>query len=832
VSSRPLAVWKFGGASLADAAGLRRAAALVADHDGRLVIVASALAGVTDLLLEGARRSAAGDAEAGEAAAGALLKRHRAVLDALRLPGPARRRLLESMESSAREYGDVCRAVAALGELSARASDLLVSRGERLSSALLAAVLPRARRARLVDPLPIVATDGRHGAASPDLDATRRAARRLLGPLLARGVTPVVPGFFGAAPDGSVATLGRGGTDLTATLLARSLSASEVVLWKDVTGILTADPREVPEARVIPDLHRREAAEAAYFGAKVLHPRALIPLEGTRTALRVRSFLDPAQPGTSVTARRSDLRYPVKALATIRGQAVVTVSGKGMMGVPGIAARTFAAVHAAGLSVSTIFQASSESSIGFTLPAAEAGPAVHALRRAFKEELASGLVDDVASRTDVAVIAVVGEGMAGTPGIAARVFTALARAGLNVIAVAQGSSERNISFVVRADQAAEAARRIHDAFQLAKIGGGRSQETPHTDVVLLGFGRVGRALIGATLQAEGRRDRPVRIVGLLDRSGYVFDPRGLSERRLRHLAQGKDQGLLLAKLGGVTASAGGALRHIASHAVSRPVLVDVTAEETGDLLRTAIGHGFDLVLANKKPLAGPHRDHEALLGAAESAGRRVLYEATVGAGLPILDTHRKLVESGDRVLRIEGCLSGTLGFVLSAVSAGRPFSEAVREAMSRGYTEPDPRDDLSGRDAARKGLILGRLVGYRGAPPDPENLVPPRFARLSLAEFLDRLPALDEEWARRVKREAAAGRVLRYLVVATPRSVRAYLATVPSGSPAGALSGTRNLVSFTTRRYRDEPLVVTGPGAGAEVTAAGILNDIQQLAHS
>jgi aspartokinase/homoserine dehydrogenase 1 len=704
-----------------------------------------------------------------------------------------------------------------------------VSRGERLASALLAAVVPRTR---LVDPMEIVATDGHHGGASADMDATRRAARRVLGPLLARGLTPVVPGFFGASPDGSVATLGRGGTDLTATLLARALSAAEVVLWKDVIGILTADPRDVPEARVIPDLHRREAAEAAYFGAKVLHPRALIPLEGTRTTLRVRSFLDPEQPGTSVTARRGDVRYPVKALATIRGQALVTVAGKGMMGVPGIAARTFAAVHAAGLSVSTIFQASSESSIGFTLPASEAGPAVTALRRAFKEELSAGLVDDVASRTDVAVIAVVGEGMAGTPGIAARVFTALARAGLNVIAVAQGSSERNISFVVRSDQAAEAARRVHDAFQLAKIGGGRPQEVPHTDVVLLGFGRVGRALVSASLEAEGRRDRPVRLVGLLDRSGYVFDPRGLSQRRLRMLAEGKDQGRLLAKLGGVMASAGHALRHVASHAVSRPVLVDVTAEETGDLLKAALGHGFDLVLANKKPLAGSYRDHAALLAAADRARRRILYEATVGAGLPILDTHRKLVESGDRVLRIEGCLSGTLGFVLSAVSAGRPFSEAVREALARGYTEPDPREDLSGRDAARKGLILGRLLGYRGAPPEAEDLVPAKLQHLSLQEFLERLPSLDDDWARRVEREASAGRVLRYLVVATPRSVRAYLAAVPAGSPAGALSGTRNLVSFTTRRYREEPLVVTGPGAGAEVTAAGILNDIQQLASS
>jgi len=827
VRSTPLEVWKFGGASLADAAGLARAAALIGRHQGPLVIVASALAGVTDILLGGATRAAAGDASAGAQAAAALLKRHRAVIDACRLPAAPRRRLLGALDASVREYRDVCRAVAALGELSARASDLLVARGERLSSALLAAVLPRGRRARLVDAMEIVVTDGRHGGAAPDLDETRRLARRVLMPLVGHGVTPVVPGFFGRSPDGSIATLGRGGTDLTATLLARSLGASEVVLWKDVTGILTADPRDVPGARVIPDLHRREAAEAAYFGAKVLHPRALIPLEGTRIALRVRSFLEPDRPGTTVTARRGDPRYPVKALATIRGQALVTVAGKGMMGVPGIAARTFAAVHAAHLSVSTIFQASSESSIGFTLSATEAAAAVAALRRAFKEELAAGLVDDVASRSDVAVIAVVGDGMAGTPGIAARVFVALAKSGLNVIAVAQGSSERNISFVVRADQAREAARRIHDAFQLDKIGGGRSQEASHTDVVLLGFGRVGRALVGATLSAKGG---DVRVVGLLDRSGYVFDPRGLSARRLRTLAEGKDQGQLLSALGGVASSADDALAFVASHAVSRPALVDVTAEETGDLLSAALGRGFDLVLANKKPLAGPYKSHAALLAAADASQRRILYEATVGAGLPILDTLRKLVESGDRVTRIEGCLSGTLGFVLSAVSAGRAFSEAVREAMERGYTEPDPRDDLSGRDAARKGLILGRLLGYRGAPPKAEDLTPARLSRLPLAAFLERLPSVDEDWRRRVERERAAGRVLRYLVVATPRSVRAYLAAVPVASPAGALSGTRNLVSFTTRRYKDEPLVVTGPGAGADVTAAGILNDLQQLA--
>jgi len=823
-----LEIWKLGGASVADAQAVRRAVGLVQRHAGDLVVVVSALKGVTDGLLEGAHRSAAGDVAAASAQAASFLRRHRAIVLDLMPPGAERRRLLAEADRAAREYREICRAVAALGHLSPRTSDVLVSRGERVAAAVVAATISAAGRpAARVDALDVVSTDGRHGGAVPDLELTRRRARKALAPLVGKGVTPIVPGFFGRAPDGTVSTLGRGGTDLTATLLGRVLGAARVVLWKDVPGILTADPGHVPDARLIPQLHYREAAEVAYFGAKVLHPRALIPLDGSRVRLHVRSFLDPEAPGTEVSARRTLNRYPVKGLAVESSQALITVAGKGMMGVPGIAARTFGAIHGEGLSVSTIFQASSENSIGFTLPEADATRAVAALRRAFESEISSGLIDGVTARTGVGVVAVVGEGMAGTPGIAARVFAALGAGGVNVVAIAQGSSERNITFIVDRAQLPEAARRIHSAFQLSKIGGGRSPEH-RTDVVLLGFGRVGRALADTLAARNGHAG--VRVVGLLDRSGYVFDPRGLSRSRLLKLARGKDRGALVANLGGVRAGADATLAHIANHAVTRPVVVDVTAEDTGDLLLKAAGQGFDLVLANKKPLAGPFEDYARLMAAVERSGRRLRFEATVGAGMPILDTHRKLVDSGDRVLRVEGCLSGTLGYVLSSVTEGKPFSQAVREAVTLGYAEPDPRDDLSGRDAARKGLILGRLLGYTGAPPLAEDLVPPALRQVPLAEFLAKLPRLDEEWRERVKREAARGQVLRYVVVATPRNVRAQLVAVPADSAVGALQGTRNLVSFTTRRYRREPLVITGPGAGPEVTAAGILNDLQHLA--
>ncbi len=828
---QPLQVWKFGGASLADAAACRAAVQLIVAHNGPLVVVASAFAGITDLLLEGARQVIAGQSDAPARVASELLARHRQIVKALIPNGPARRRLLATIDAAAHEYRELCSAVGILGHLEPRASDRLVSRGERLAAACLAAAIAASRRrAHYVDAVEIVATDAQHGGAAPDLANTTRLARKMLGSARTGRSIAVVPGFIGRAPDGGVTTLGRGGSDLTATLLGRALGAREVMLWKDVPGILTADPRLVPDARLIPHLHHREAAEVAHYGAKVLHPRALIPIAGTRIILRVRSFLNPESPGTEVSARRSSPDYPVKALAIVAAQAIITVSGKGMVGVHGVAARTFAAVDAERLSVSTIFQASSESSIGFTVPEAEADRGVRRVQRAFREELASGLIDAVTARKGIAVVAVVGDGMAGAPGIAARVFTALSAGSINVVAIAQGSSERNISFAVEEHQVREAARRVHAAFQLSKIGGGRTPDSlPHTDVVLLGFGRVGRALADQIAASTG--GSVVRVVGLLDRSGYVFAPRGLSRRRLSELAREKDAGKLLSTLGGRAASASDALTFMAGHAVSRPIIVDVTSENTSDLLGSALGHGFDIVMANKRPLAGSWESYERLWAAA-AGGRRIRYEATVGAGLPIIDTYLKLAETGDRVLKVDGAVSGTLMYITSAISAGRPFSEAVREAVELGYAEPDAREDLSGRDAARKALILARQMGYRGPAPTPDDLVPRALKSVSRDEFMRRLPAFDAGWRARVLREAARGRVLRYVVSATARSVSAKLVAVPTSSPIGALQGTRNLIAFTTRRYRKEPLVVSGPGAGPEVTAAGILNDILLLANT
>jgi aspartokinase/homoserine dehydrogenase 1 len=827
-------VHKFGGASLADSTAVRHAVEIVRRHRPEpTVVVVSAMAGTTDALLEVAQQAGTGESRTVGSLIARLRSRHAEVARSLLPGGRLRADVLLYITDLFAELEALAQGLRLLRELTPRTTDYLVSRGERVSARLVAAALEAGgARARYVDALDLIHTDAAFGQAAPDYARTDRAVQRVLGPLLAKGVVPVVPGFVGATPDGEIATLGRGGSDLTATLLARGLGAARVSLWKDVPGLLTADPRVVPDARVIPQLHAREAAELAYYGAKVLHPRALIPVAGRRIPVFVRPFADAHSPGTEVSERVGAGRNPVKALTAAGGQALLTVTGNGMLGVPGIAARTFAALHSRGISVSLISQASSEHSICFSVPEPLAEEARAALNREFSGEIAREEIDGAEVSQGMATIAVVGLGMHGTPGIAAGVFSALAAGGINVVAIAQGSSELNISVVVEARQAAEAQRRIHAAFQLSRIAGGAVIRPEHMEVILLGFGQIGR-----TLAAQiGRVRRPalsLKVAAVIDRSGLVFDPQGIGPRRLASLAADKRKGRSLASTArGKAATAEEAIAHIAGYALTRPVVVDLTADDTAAALETALTHGMDLVLANKRPIAGRRSASESLWQTARARGRRILHEATVGAGLPIIDTFHKLTESGDRVERIEGLLSGTLGYVLSEVGEGTPFSRAVRAAMRLGYTEPDPREDLSGMDVGRKALILARLLGYRGelGRAAVESLVPKWARTTPLPQFLARLPEMDAGWKRRVDAARAQGGVLRYIATVTPSKIAVGLKPVPLSSPLASIKGSDNQLVFTTARYKTNPLVIRGPGAGAEVTAAGVLNDILRLA--
>lgn len=829
----PLEVHKFGGASLADPAAVRHAVGILKNRPGPRVVVVSAMAGVTDLLLETATRARAGDLVAASRAVAALRERHHAAAKALLPQSQARNELLAFVDDQLNELDALSRGLAILKELTARTSDFVVARGERLSARVFTAALGAAGvKTRYVDAADVVRTDAHFGNASPDLDATDAALRKALKPLLSQGVTPVIPGFIGSSPTGEVTTLGRGGSDLTAALVGRAMGATRVNLWKDVPGLLTADPRIVSDARVLPQLNLREAAELAYYGARVLHPRALIPILGRKVPIFVRPFAEPDAAGTEISERETGMDVPVKALSCAQSQALITVEGSGMLGVPGVAARTFAALQRERISVSLITQASSEHSICLCVPAAAAERARACLSEAFRDEITHHEIDGVTARPGVATLAVVGLGMAGTPGVASRVFSALASREINVIAIAQGSSELNISAVVDESQARDAQRAIHAAFQLGKLGGGSAAPQDRLDVFLLGFGRIGRSLadLMTELPASGPR---VRIVGVADRSGVIFDPAGLSAHRLTTIAREKAKGHSLRHLdGGAPWNAEFAVRSAARHALSHPVLVDMTADETTDVIRGALSHGMEVVLANKKPLAGGAREAEELFALAARHGRRLRYEATVGAGLPVMDTFAKLAETGDEIVSIEGCLSGTLGYLLSELERWRKFSQALPAAMDAGFTEPDPREDLSGTDVARKALILGRLMGFKGEPASvvTESLVPEGARQLPLKQFLARLSTWDDHFAQKIRLAQQKGQVLRYLATVTPRRLRVGLQAVPADSPFAALKGTDNQIVFTTKRYREHPLVIRGPGAGPLVTAAGVLNDILALA--
>lgn len=825
-------VHKLGGASLADAPAFRRAVALLREQPKPIVVVVSAMAGVTDALLEIARQAVEGDQASVAAATAALGERHTRIARAIARPGPRRARLLKAIRESHTELEGLARGLSLVRDLTPRIRDHIVARGERLSALLLTEALRKVGvKARFVDATEIVACNDEMGIASPDIQRTTRLVRSKLRPMIAARVVPVVPGFIGITRAGHVATLGRGGTDLSATLIGGALGAADITLWKDVPGLLTADPRVVVDGRVIPQLTPREAAEIAYYGAKVLHPRALVPLRGRRIPVRVRPFLDPAAPGSEVSPRRAGRGYPVKAVSAIRSQAMVTLSGNGMLGVPGVAARAFGALQRAGISVSLISQASSEHSICFTVPDDSAVDAASVLEAAFAEELSNGDVDGVALERQLATIAVVGDGMAGTPGIAARVFGALAAGGINIIAIAQGSSELNISFVVREDDANVAVRQVHDAFQLNRIGGGRMDRPERVDVILLGFGQIGRTLVRMIPRSAVARGR-LRVVGIVDRSSSLFDLRGLTPSFLAELVHRKEAtGRLIDRARDSAPTGLNAVAQIAAHALSHPVLVDLTAGDTVAVLQEALARGMDVVMANKRPLSGPIRDWDALIDASTAANRLLLHETTVGAGLPIIDTIRKLRESGDRVRRIEGCTSGTLGFLFSEFHAGHSFSDSVARAMQLGYTEPDPRDDLSGLDVARKALILGRLIGFRGELADVgvAKLLPTRVMRWSREQFLERMGELNAEWQERVESAATNDRVLRYVLTATPRRVSVDLRAVEQASPFAGLRGTDNQVVITSDRYRENRLIITGPGAGRDVTAAGVLNDILRV---
>jgi aspartokinase/homoserine dehydrogenase 1 len=814
-------VLKFGGSSLATPERIRDAAQIVvgAAKNDRIVVVVSAFQGITNQLFECARLAESGDASY-QSLFDEIARRHRSVLDTLlgRRQRAAIRRRIDTMLEELRE---VLHGIALLRYCPPLSLDLAASFGERLSAQIFSEFLSRFHPAVFVDAREMITTDAQFTRAAVNFERTNPQIRSRLGTLPRAGrKTPiaVVTGFIGSTEDGRTTTLGRNGSDYTAAIVGAALDASLIEIWTDVDGILSADPTAVPSAFTLPSMSYEEAMELSYFGAKVLHSATIAPAVAKNIPILIKNTLNPSSPGTLISRRAQPWDGVAKGISSVDGITLLTLRGMSMVGVPGTAERLFRALASHRVNVILISQASSEHTICFAVSTHDVPNARRAVQMEFRFELQHKLtsLDEKDAQT---IIAIVGDGMKGTPGVAGKVFNALGRNNINVSAIAQGASERNISFVIDSAQKVRALNVIHQAF---------FEKTKRLNLVVVGVGNVGSALLHQLHQQQKellKEGFDVRVVGVANSQRCALSATGIPLHRWREeLAQSTRpmNPLALAEA-------------IARLELTNVALVDCTASpEVVDAYPAFINANMHIITPNKRANVLPWKRYRALMSLLERRQKYFLYEANVGAGLPIISTLRDLVASGDRVHKVEGIFSGTLSFLFNSYTSAQPFSKLVQEAHRLGYTEPDPRDDLSGEDVARKLLILARELGLEMDLKDVqfENLVPASLRRGPFEkDFFLRFARYDAQMLQRLEHARVRGAVLRYVATLEGNRAQAGLREIPQNHPFAATKGSDNIIMFTTQRYAKTPLVIQGPGAGADVTAMGVFSDILKLLH-
>ncbi len=783
-------------------------------RQGVRAVVVSAFSGVTDQLIRMAREAESGSSAHTDQFRQLELRHLEAIRKLVHVHQQSNTTALVKLMLN--ELEDVLQGVQLIRECSPRTLDFVLGFGERLSAFIISRAFASADvPAEYLDARTVLRTNARFGAAMVDMPATTEALRTHFQ---AHPALQVVTGFIGSTAAGESTTLGRGGSDYTASILGAALGADEVHIWTDVDGVLTADPRKVPNAFLQAELSYVEAMEMSHFGAKVIYPPTIQPLMAAGIPIRIRNSFNPAHPGTKVTAQAAPDPHPIRGITSIPRVALLQVEGAGMAGVAGVAQRIFGAMARAGISVILISQASSEQSVCFAVAPGDAGAAVDALNAEFEFERQTGRIARIQVDDQQAILAVVGENMRHTPGISGRLFSALGQNGVNVTAIAQGSSELNISIVVPAADETKALRVIHDAF-FTPIS-----RTLH--VFLIGLGRVGAELADLLHRSRAtiaeRNGLDLRLVGVANRSKMRFDLGGFGEDWRERLEQG-----------GGPASVEAYLEHVLALNLPNSVVVDCTAgtevnARYGDLLERSVA----VVTPNKILNAGPMGEWRRLREISRRRQVPFLYETNVGAALPMVKTVRELAVSGDRFLKIEGVLSGTLSFLFNRFADGESFSSLLRTAFREGYTEPDPRDDLNGLDAARKILILAREAGWELELDDIliEPAVPAHLLETpTLDAFWDGLDEADKYLAKRRVEARNAGERLVYLASVEGGHARVGLTRIGPTHPAFHLQGTDNLLAITSDVYADRPLTVAGPGAGPVVTANGVLADLIRI---
>lgn len=779
-----------------------------------VIVVVSALGGITDRLIETARVAVMGG-DGYESHFRAIVERHKTMVQ--QAVEPAKQlELLALIDPLLGELGNIFRGVSLIKDLSTKTLDTIVSYGERLSSLIVSRVIEGAVH---YDARFFIKTSRQYGKHIVDFDETNKLVKRYFAELPR---VAVVPGFIASDRiTGDVTNLGRGGSDYTASILATALGASQLEIWTDVDGFMTADPRVINTAYVIEHLSFTEAMELCNFGAKVIYPPTIYPVFHKNIPILIKNTFNPSAPGTLISADHSHFEgKAIKGISSINDTCLITLSGMGMVGVIGINSRIFNTLARSGVSVFLVSQASSENNTTFAVRNADADVAVRVLREEFKGEMAVGEISSIEAEKELATVAIVGENMKHTPGIAGKLFNVLGRNGINVIACAQGASETNISFVIARDSLRKALNVIHDSFFLS--------ESQVLNLFVAGVGTVGRDLLKQICKQQQRllktKALQLRLVGIANSRKCLFDREGID---IEH-------GIELLDREGTPSSPQRLKDEIIAMNIFNSVFVDCTASpDIAALYRSLLDHNVSVVASNKIAASGSYDLYRELKQTARKRDVKYLFETNVGAGLPIINTINNLINSGDKILKIEAVVSGTLNYIFNVVSAEVPLSRAVRMAQEAGYSEPDPRIDLCGQDVIRKLVILAREAGYRVEQSDVEKhlFIPESYFTGSLDDFWRAIPDYDATFEAYRRQVAERGRVLRFVATLDHGKVEVGLREVDSAHPFYHLEGSNNVISITTERYREYPMVIKGYGAGAEVTAAGVFADIIGIAN-
>lgn len=803
-------VLKFGGSSVGSEASILNVKKIVESQSDDVIVVVSALGGVTDKLISTARMATAGDARCGQELE-AMLARHENMIRSVVVAGK-RRKALNSVRKLFEELDNIMKGLSLIHDMSDNTLDTVVSYGERLSSLIVAQLIDDIV---LFDAREFIKTE--HGRHTIDSEKTDRLIRETFSDMPHRSL---VQGFIASdTATGEVTNLGRGGSDYTAALIAASLNADVLEIWTDVDGFMTADPRVISTAYTINELSYVEAMELCNFGAKVVYPPTIYPVCLKNIPIRIRNTFNPEAEGTVIVKELPAGTKSIKGISSINDTALITVSGLGMVGVIGVNFRIFRALANKGISVFMVSQASSENSTSIGVRNADADDACDVLNGEFAKEIEMGQIFPIRAEKDLATVAIVGENMRRNPGIAGKLFGVLGRNGINVIACAQGASETNISFVVESRFLRKSLNVIHDSFFLS--------EYQVLNLFICGVGTVGNSLINQIrLQRENlmrERGLKLNVVGIARGSKAIFCRDGIELKNYRDKLEKGDPSNL---------------EHLRSEVIGmnifNSVFVDCTASaEVAGLYGDFLNHNISVVAANKVAASSGYDNYLSLKQTARKRGVKFLFETNVGAGLPVINTINDLINSGDRILKIEAVLSGTLNFIFNMLSADCRLSDTVRLAKEKGFSEPDPRIDLCGRDVMRKLVILARESGYKVEQEDIEitQFIPKELLDGSIDGFWAKLPELDDEFETRRKALEKAGKKWRYVARMEYGKCSISLCEVDKYHPFYNLQGSNNIILLTTERYKEYPMMIQGYGAGAAVTAAGVFADIMSIAN-